>query len=365
MMRLFCLVVSSLFLFACTSEEKASSASEYSESLDVKYARGFTINKTENGYFIEVRNPQDTSEILGEYKLSRTDTNEALAIPMEEFVLNSTTFGAYFDHLKVIDRIEGMTYTDRVMNEKIRTRIEDGDIKEVISGDGVDFETMLQINPDAVLAYRFGEANFDKYEEVGIPVILLMEYKESHPLARAEWIKVVGCLTGKESEADSIFTEVESAYVETRNQAMLHSSLPSAFTGSKYGDFWYAPGRDSYIAKYIRDAGARYAFEHIEGQESAELDFESALENISQADYWGMLVAHDDEFTKEDVKEMNPLYTNLRSFQEDQIFVCNTSEKDYFGDAIMEPHLILSDLYQIFHGRESESYTYHYFNPIP
>jgi len=350
-------------VMACQPTGVQSSNSDYTGGRkEVKYATGFTIEETNFGYTITVRNPQDTSEVLAQYDLSAEPDSGALAIPMNSFVLNSTTFGAYFDRLGMTNTIDGMTYTDRVMNENLKSRIEDGSIREVISGDGLDFETVLEINPDVVLAYSFGEADFSRYEEADVPVVLLMEYKESHPLARAEWIKVVGCLTGQAERADSIFQEVEKAYVEVRNQAMLHSSLPSAFTGSKYGDFWYAPGRDSYVAKYIRDAGARYTFDHIEGQASAELDFESAIQRISEADYWGMIVSSEEPYTKEDIVEMNPIYQNLRAFKNDGIFVCNTAESDYFGDAVMEPHLILADLYQIFHGRGEHSF--HYFKPI-
>ncbi len=355
-----------LFILACSpaKTEQTEVDNTNSAQLQVKYATGFTINTSDEGYSITVRNPQDTSQILGTYSLTNLDTS-GIRIPIRTAVLNSTTFGAFFDQLDALGSVKGMTYTDGVKNQRILDLIESEEIVEMISGDGLDFERLLKLNPDVVFAYSFGEADFSRYEELGIPIVLLMDYKESHPLGRAEWIKVVGCLLGKYDEADAIFQKVEEAYAKVRNQAMLHSSLPSAFTGSRYGDFWYAPGRDSYIAKFIRDAGASYTFDHIEGQESAELDFEQALVTISEADYWGLVVSSEEPFTSEDILEMSPLYENLKAFKNDQIFVCNTAEKDYFGDAIMEPHLILADLYHIFHPNAESDSTFHYFKPIP
>jgi len=354
-----------LFAAACadTPSEKQKTAMEPADELPVNYATGFTIRSSNDGYSITVRNPHDTSQVLGTYLLSNSDSS-GIHIPIESAVLNSTTFGAFFDHLDALSIVEGMTYTNGVKNERILELIESGDITEMISGDGIDFERLLELNPDAVMAYSFGDADFSRYEELGIPVVLLMDYKESHPLGRAEWIKVVGCFLGKYDEALTIFQEVEEAYLEVRNQAMLHSTLPSAFTGSRYGDFWYAPGRDSYIAKFIRDAGAIYTFDHIEGQESAELDFEQALITISEADYWGLVVSSEEPFTSEDILEMSPLYENLKAFKDGNIFICNTAEEDYFGEAVMEPHLILSDLYQIFHPDTESDSTFHYFKPI-
>jgi iron complex transport system substrate-binding protein len=363
-MRFLTLFLSSIIL-ACSggqnSQEKAEPAD--GDQTAVRFAKGFTIMSNQDGFTITVRNPQDTTEILGTYVLGSKDSS-SISVPINRAILNSTTFGAFFDHLEALDEIKGMTYTQRVLNDRISKRIESGQIQEVISGDGIDFERVLQINPDAVFAYSFGETDFSRYEELGIPIVLLMDYKESHPLGRAEWIKVVGCFLGKYEKAKAIYDEIEDRYQQVQFNAMLHSYRPSAFTGSRYGDFWYAPGRDSYIAQFIRDAGAQYTFDHIKGQESAELDFEKALIEISDAEFWGLIASSEEPFTKADILEMNPLYEKLTAFQKNQIFVCNTQKSDYFGDAIMEPHLILSDLYRIFHPQPDQDSTFHYFNPI-
>jgi iron complex transport system substrate-binding protein len=355
-----------LICCGCVSANKQNQTSEKSkESVvhEVKFATGFTLSETDAGYEIVVRNPQDTTQVLDTYQLSKSDS-ATISIPIESAVLNSTTFGAFFARLDAVEEIKGMTYTEGVKNERLLQAIASGAIAEMISGDGIDFERLLEIHPDVVFAYSYGEADFSRYEELGIPVALLMDYKESHPLGRTEWIKVVGCFLGKYEEAVKIFNEIEAAYTKVSTQAMLHSTLPSAFTGSRYGDFWYAPGRDSFIAEFIRNAGARYTFQHLEGQENAELDFEQALSTISQADYWGLVVSSEEPFTYDDILEMSPLYENLNAFKKRQIFICNSAETDYFGDAIMEPHLILSDLYHIFHPQVEPDPTFHYFKPL-
>jgi len=358
-------LVAIVLCISCSPVENSSthSSTKESQNIEVKFATGFTISTTSQGFDIIVRNPQDTTQILGEYSLDTSDSAE-INVPVQSTVLNSTTFGAFFDRLGGLDVVKGMTYSNSVMSPRVKERIDSGRIQEIISGDGVDFERILEINPDVVFSYSYGETDFSRYEELGIPIVLLMDYKESHPLGRAEWIKVVGCFLGKFEEAESVFNTVMNNYEEVRQQATLHSTLPSAFTGSRYGDFWYAPGKDSYIAQFIRDAGATYAFEHVDGQASAELDFEQALVDISATDYWGLVTSTEGEFTKANILEMNQLYEKLKAYQEDHIFVCNTQEKDYFGDAIMEPDLILADLYKIFHPQSDQDSIYHYFKPI-
>lgn len=361
-MRIFPLLI---FLVSCASvgTNQNSVRTVDRERIEVKFSTGFIISKTEDGFDILIRNPQDTTQILGEYLLSSSDTAK-LQIPIEKTVLNSTTFGAFFDKLEALNEVKGMTYTESVMNSQLKEKIAVGEIKEMITGDGIDFERVLEIDPDVVFSYSYGETDFSRYEELGIPIVLLMDYKESHPLGRAEWIKVVGCFLNRYEDAEQIFQEVEQNYMDISLNAVLHANKPSAFTGSRYGDFWYAPGRDSYIAQFIRDAGATYAFEHVQGQSSAELDFEQALVDISKTDFWGLVTSSEEPFTKADILSMSPLYEDLNAYQADQIFVCNTQKSDYFGDAVMEPDLILADLHKIFHPQSGQDSTYNYFKPI-
>ena len=86
--------------------------------------------------------------------------------------------------------------------------------------------------------------------------------------------------------------------------------------------------------------------------------------DISKTDFWGLVTSSEEPFTKADILSMSPLYEDLNAYQADQIFVCNTQKSDYFGDAVMEPDLILADLHKIFHPQSGQDSTYNYFKPI-
>jgi iron complex transport system substrate-binding protein len=243
-------------------------------------------------------------------------------------------------------------------------RLKSGAAIEITSGNDLDFEQLLKLAPDVLMVYQYADSDFSRYTEEGIPVVMNMEFAESTPLGRAEWIKLVGCLTGKLKESVEIFDGIEKRYRDLRTQVAFKSSLPLVFTGSKYGSSWFAPGRDSFIAQYIRDAGGIYSFEHIEGQGSTELDFEGVVSIITQADYWGFLISSEDEFSYQQVLEMDGIYSELKAFKRGQIFVCNTAKVDYFGDAVMEPDRILADLIGVFHPDLTPDHVFHYFRPI-
>ena len=44
--------------------------------------------------------------------------------------------------------------------------------------------------------------------------------------------------------------------------------------------------------------------------------------------------------------------------------MCNATFSDYFGDAVMEPHIILADLISIFHPDYVPNHTPKYFHDL-
>ena len=313
------------FTFSCSSPDSASINNQKNEleEVTVQYATGLRIWENDGYYHVEVRNPQDTLDILGTYDISKAPMdveNDTISAPISTIALNSTTFGAYFTTLESAEIITGMTYLDRVMNRELKALEGTGSLVELTSAGELDFEKVLALNPNVLMAYSYGESNFERIEEHGIPVVLNMEYMESTPLGRAEWVKLAGCLTGQLSEAIQVFDSIESSYNSLKQKAMLSSYSPEVFTGSRYKDFWYAPGNDSYIAHYIRDAGATYSFQQYPGNGSQELEYEAALESISQADYWGLVVFEEEQFTIDKVLEMNDMYGNFESYKSGNVF---------------------------------------------
>ncbi len=343
--------------------------SESDDFVKVKldYAQGLRIWKNKANYKVEIRNPRDTAKLMATYFFDSERSKSAgdtIAVPIGKAALNSTTFIAFFDKLGLADLVKGVTFTDRVMNTHLKDQIARNETVELISAGKLDFEKVLDLQPDLFMAYSYGESDFSRIEAQKIPVVLNMEYLESTSLGRAEWIKLVGILTGKYEGADSVFTEVKKSYENIRSQVAMSSHVPSVFTGSRYQNSWFAPGRDSYIANYIHDAGGNYVFRDLEGAGSTEIDFEVALKAISDADYWGMVVSQDEPYTLETVREEDPRYASFNSFKADHIFVCNAAKTDYFGDAVMEPDEILKDMVAILHPEVLPERDFKYFHPL-
>lgn len=334
------------------------------EEVKNTYARGLKIFKKENDFRVEVRNPQDTSKLFGIYYFSSdSGLKNAIQIPISSAGLNSTTFIAYFDKLNRIDLVAGVTFADKAMNDNLQNRLKENKVIELTSGGELDFEKVLFLHPDIFMAYAYPGSDFQKLEKQNIPVVYNMEYLENHPLGRAEWIKLAGILTGNMDLANQVFDEIETKYSELKSRVK-GGDTPTVFTGMRYEEIWYAPGSDSYIAHYINDAGGKYVFDNLSGPGSHEIDYETALSAISTADYWGMVTSRRGGFTMNSVLEMDPFYSTFKSFQDSHVFVCNTAEVDYFGDAVMEPEVILGDVISIIHPNAMPNHENKYFHLV-
>lgn len=354
-------------LFGCENSPSENLDNADFHQIKMEYARGLRIWQNGDDFKVEIRNPRDTSELVNEYFFTsenHSPAGKSIQIPVTTAALNSTTFIAYFDRLGEAELVSGVTFTDRMMNTNLLKQVEEGKTIELISGGELDFEKVLSLDPAVFMAYSYGESDFSRIEKQGIPVVLNMEYLEKHPLGRAEWIKLVGILTGNVNEADSIFNDLETNYQELLAKVADKEPQPSVFTGSRYNDIWYAPGSESYIANYIRDAGGTYVFDNLEGAASHEIDFESALKAISDSDFWGMVTAQSEEFTMESVLKMDPFYSEFKSFRDSNIFACNTTKTDYFGDAVMEQNIILADMISILHPEVLPNHSGKYFKKL-
>ena len=87
---------------------------------------------------------------------------------------------------------------------------------------------------------------------MGIPLIPHLGYKELTPLGQAEWIKVVGLLTGHSGEANRIFSGIERRYMALKARTDSVKERPRVFTGEMRGGNWYAVGGRSFLAQMFR-----------------------------------------------------------------------------------------------------------------
>ena len=220
----------------------------------------------------------------------------------------------------------------------------------------------LSHKPEFFFVYPYGHGNYEKYTSKGIACIPISEYLEPHPLGRLEWIKVFGAVIGKMDEAQVLFDSIAEAYEKTKSEIAQHkNNTPTAFTGSAEAGMWFAPPGNSFQSALIQDAGGQYVYKDTLRPGNLSIPLENLIVDVLHTDYWGIVEYSSDSLSYSTVSERNPLLKNIDAFQQKHIFYCNTSKVDYFGDAVVEPHLMLKDLGAIFHPQLFENHTPKYF----
>lgn len=208
------------------------------------------------------------------------DTVEVDA-PVRSIVCMSSSYVGFLDALgcdSVVTAVSGLDY------------LQDPEVRESARDVGYDaalnYELILKLKPDLLLTYAVSAAEppyLAKLRELGVRPVLLHEHLESHPLARAEYIRLFGALTGREQEADSIFREVRDRYLEQ----VSHPAAPKkVLVNIPYADQWYVPGGENYMTRLIEDAGGS-VLGSVPGQaQSSVISVEKAFEYAQEADLW-------------------------------------------------------------------------------
>ena len=226
--------------------------------------------------------------------------------------------------------------------------------EDIGSSLNLDAERILHADADLVLLTYSGDSRSNsRLETFGLPTLMINEWREQNPLARAEWVRVFGVLTGHRREADSVYNEVVQRYNELRDlveaQQHLYDTKVKIMSGAVWQGTWYVPDGNTYMAQLFRDAGAEYKFTDGTGSSSLPLSFEQALLDFQDADVWvGAPVTTLSELRQRDEKN-----TWFKAYKDGRVYNFSRRTRgdanDFWQLGVVHPELILSDLINIVH----------------
>ena len=260
----------------------------------------------------------------------------------------------------MISAVSGLRY---ITNQKLHERR----VPDIGYEASLDYEKILSIKPDVVLAYTVSGSEppyLSRLRDLGIRVLMLHDHLEDHPLARAEYIRLYGVLTGRQELADSVFSAICSRYDSLAVQTSGRHERVKVLMNVPYGDAWYIPGGDSYMARLVHDAGGEILGSVPGASASSVISLEDAYRISRSADIWlnpgpctklAELVSFHHSFKMFGPLEKGlPIYNNtLRSTPE--------GGNDFWESGSVRPDLILKDLIAIFSQSDGkDSLEYHF-----
>ena len=314
----------------------------------MRYARNVAVYEADSGFLMEVCNPWDTTVLLGSY-----------LIPKEGFgsvICFSSTQWSVFLELGEIDRVKGLLEGRYVHDQRMRDLLAKGTVKDVGTETAKNTEMMIQMHPDVILFSPYFDGNQDPLKVTGAMLFPFADYLETTPLGRAEWIRIVGMMTGRRADADAWFNAIVARYDALKDLCADVEHRPTVFSDLPFNGQWYVAGGQSYIAQLFADAGADYLWKDDPSTASFPLDSETILAKAQHADFWRVTNSLSVPMTYESLKRDNAVYALFDAFKNHHILVCDIQETGYFEKSQIEPDALLADFIAIFHPEVMAEY---------
>ena len=351
-----------VILVACNGKHTASLIDFCNQLYTPEYASGFSI-KSADGYessIITVTNPwQGADSITTQLFIARGGesapegfTGQVLEGDASRIVAMSSTHIAMLDAVGEAGRVAGVSGIDYISNPVIAANRDS--IGDVGYEGNINYELLLSLDPDLVLLYGVNGASSmeGKLNELGIPFMYVGDYLEESPLGKAEWMVALSEVVGKRTEGEQVFGSIPVRYNDLKKRvADTVLDAPSVMLNTPYGDSWFMPSTESYVARLVKDAGGDYIYKNNTGNSSMPIDLEEAYKLTSEADMWlNVGMAN----TLDELRTSCPKFSDTRCFRNGSVWNNNLKTNaaggnDYYESAVVNPDILLRDLVKIFH----------------
>jgi len=350
-------------LTECVAEgEYDASVDYFPEKAELTYTDGFMIEYHNNYKVVTVLTPWPGATESLQYVLVQCGTSapdgfseaQIIEVPVMSIVTLSTTYLPFLDELGLLDRLVGLDDATYVSNPTVLKMAEEGKLTLLGYGSGVNVEQALDLQPDLIMAYGSGAAEYDAHPvlmDAGLKVVINAEWLDTSPLGRAEWGKFIAVFFNKEADGEALFAETAQQYNDLVALAASATDKPTVFANTDYQGTWFMPGGNSFAAAFLKDAGASYLWADDTSTGSLPLAFEAVFDKAKDAQFWVNVGFF---FTLEDLLAADARYADFAAFQNGTVW--NNDAKtsaaggnDVYESAVAHPELVLADLIKIFH----------------
>ncbi len=353
-----------LVLFSCTEEQRVNEVVEDLSitapsviATKIKYSKNFKILEENGVKKLQILDPfsnytvQQTAVLLKKGQVYNPLEGEFIVrIPIESVIPFSTSYISMIDTLSGMNSIIAVENKNYIYNKRLLNKIKDGEVQSIGAINQLDLEAILTLQPDALITIgNSGEQpqQIQKLIRAGIPQINNYDWKENHPLGKAEWIKFFGILYEKEAEANAIFEGVESNYIRYKNLAK--SNKPNVLFSSLYNGTWYIPGGNSYASQFVKDAGGTYPWIDDSSTGSLPLSFETVANKQATPDIWiNPNYSYLKDMTSDDSRYFSFLKSVRGNVYGSTKRLTPNGGNDYWEIGTLRPDLVLKDYIELF-----------------
>ncbi len=358
-MKYSVLILVALIMSACTRGRVMTELSQNGNSAsEITHAHGFSLSETADGNvtLVDITDPQGKNPQVFRFALVPRGLDVAvpdgyvkIPVPVSRVICMTSLQLSNFILLDQLDRVAGITSTRHLFNPEMKQRLADGRVHKIGIEGNFDNEVILAVDPELILISPFKRGGYDALRDIGVPLMPHLGYKELDPLGQAEWIKLIGLLTGNTQRADSAFAAIEMRYDSLKTLAASARTRPKVFCGEFKSGNWYAQGGQSFLATLFADAGVDYFLNDNNESGGVTLDFETLYSLAHDADYWRLVNSHKGDYSYEVLKAEDSRYADFKAFSDSGVIYCNMTQVPFYEAMPVEPDQVLADFIHVFH----------------
>ena len=276
--------------------------------------------------------------------------------PMDRIICMSSSHVAALSAIDAVGTVKGVSGLRFLSDPSIDTDA----VTDVGYDAALDYEAVLHLDPDLLVTYAVNGAEpayVSKLRSLGVRTLILHDHLENHPLARAEYVRLFGALTGRQQTADSVFAEVRDSYLSLAASACIDNPV-KVLVNIPYGDAWYIPGQDGYMSRLVEDAGGVILGAASGASASSVISMEKAYGYSLDADLWlnpgscksreELIQVHHMFSRFGPLCDDLPIYNNIKCVNE-------AGGNDFWERGAIRPDLVLRDLIYIMEQARGET----------
>jgi len=345
-------ILSVFFIFSCSTQSDNSNLDFQKSKNNCEFSQWLRIEERQDSTIIQIIHPDRKKVVERLAFTSNTKQKSRIA-----------AFSA--THLGMLSVLEQQNSVVAVANEKlvydskILNQLKSGKTISIGAEEQLSIERILLCKTNYLIYSAFsGEfKQAERLKKMGVKCIPNFDWRETHPLGRAEWILLFGYLTGEQERAKDIFKEIVYEYRAIQKKVKATSSQ-KVISGNFINDYWYAPAGNSFQAKMFKDAGINYIYQNSKGTGSLELSKEKIVSSTDDVQIW----LNPGYAAKKDILQANPKTKYLPFFSKAKIYCTANNLNKFWELSSIQPHLILKDYYYIANGINLDQL--HFFSPV-
>jgi len=335
---------------ACKTDKEEKTQLSLGESI-TKYSNHLKIYEKTEGTYIHLIHPDQKNKrflyFIPKSKKASPKEYIVLNTPIKSMVVYSSTHIGMLGELNQIKCIRGIKNRKYIHNKQVLNKVKTNEIIEFGEESQVSFEKIINSKAQMIIYSGFSDdfPKSNKLKKLGINCVPNFDWKESHPLGKAEWILLFGYLTGTEKQAKEYFKNLTKQYQHLTTLASKSKENEHVFSGNIIGDYWYAPGGKSFIAKIFKDASCSYKYSTTNEKGSITMSFEKIFSDNKKSKFW----FNSGYKNKTLIRQINPKSIHFDSYKTNNIYCYSHNSNKFWEISACHPEYVLSDIIQITH----------------